>query len=109
MTLQLSIEAMYTAATVNLYPHLFLSEDWQLSCIWVVTYMQNWSALFLQIPSAVCCCCQAPNDDSESLGDVKATANQGSAVGGAFTLTNAYGGASQVGSASAGLSARIIG
>ncbi|KAF8060350.1 hypothetical protein HT031_004886 [Scenedesmus sp. PABB004] len=37
----------------------------------------------------------APNDDAESLGDVKATANQGSAVAGAFTLTNAYGTAEQ--------------
>jgi hypothetical protein len=32
----------------------------------------------------------APNDDAAVLGDVKATANQGSAVAGAFTLSNAY-------------------
>lgn len=32
----------------------------------------------------------APNDDAEALGDVKATANQGAAVAGAFTETNAY-------------------
>jgi hypothetical protein len=30
----------------------------------------------------------APNDDSSVSGTVRATANQGSAVGGAFTLTN---------------------
>jgi hypothetical protein len=32
----------------------------------------------------------APNDDASVLGDVKATANQGPAVAGAFTLTNSY-------------------
>ena len=32
----------------------------------------------------------APNDSAEALGDIKATANQGSAVAGAFTETNAY-------------------
>lgn len=32
----------------------------------------------------------APNDDASALGDVRATANQGSAVAGAFTETNAY-------------------
>jgi hypothetical protein len=32
----------------------------------------------------------APNDSAEVLGDVRATANQGSAVGGAFSLTNSF-------------------
>jgi len=32
----------------------------------------------------------SPNDDASALGDVRATANQGSAVAGAFTETNAY-------------------
>lgn len=32
----------------------------------------------------------APNDDASALGDIKATANQGSAVAGAFTITNGY-------------------
>lgn len=32
----------------------------------------------------------APNDSALTLGDVRATANQGSAVAGAFTETNAY-------------------
>lgn len=32
----------------------------------------------------------APNDDAEILGDIKATANQGSAVSGAFSMANAY-------------------
>jgi len=33
----------------------------------------------------------APNDDSEILGDVRATANQGSAVAGAASIANSYG------------------
>lgn len=37
----------------------------------------------------------APNDDASALGDVRATANQGSAVAGAFTETNAYATAEQ--------------
>lgn len=39
----------------------------------------------------------APNDDASALGDIKATANQGSAVAGAFTITNGYATSEQVG------------
>lgn len=59
------------------------------------------SAIAISCAHCACylrCYFQAPNDDSEVLGDVKATANQGSAVAGAFSLTNSFGTAEQVSS-----------